>query len=188
LIRFLAIGLRDTFALHSWLHSQENSQPTMGKGSILRALLATTAVIAATIGTAWLFHHWPVIVGGIIALVVVLIIIVGALRLVLLAVRSKRRTSNEAAASATTAMPFANVLDTHFRQQTLATSPFLLFEAPVLAPPPPNMVVLSIDDLLPPAILPPTTAMTTTTTRARSSMAMDQPNGYVPSVYTKSFS
>jgi hypothetical protein len=164
-------------------------------GSQLRALLATAAVMAAAVGIAWLLHHWPVIVGGIIALVVVIIIMVGAFRfLVLLAVRSKWRTSrtnNEAATD--TAVPFANVLDTHFRQQTLATSPFLLFEAPVLAPPPPNMIVLATDDL-PPAILPPTTstAMATTTTRARArtSMVMDQPkpNDYVPAVYTKTFS
>jgi hypothetical protein len=130
---------------------------TMDHGSVVRAAtIATGTVLFATVGITMIvlsYLHWPNVVSGIVTLTLVSIAVCLVLHLL-----SKKQMNNDRSTTAavTTTMPFAHALDASFRQQTLPTSPFLLYEAPVVLAP-----VLTSPPPLPPPMMPPATNLVT---------------------------
>jgi hypothetical protein len=123
-----------------------------GSSVVRAATIATGTVLFAAVGITMIvlsYLQWPNVASGIVTLTLVSI----ALCLVRHLSRNKKHMShNREGSSTTTAAPFAHVLDASFRQQTLPTSPFLLYEAPVVLAP-----VLPPSPPLPPPLMPPTT-------------------------------
>jgi fatty acid desaturase len=123
------------------------------QGSVVRAAtIATATVVFAAVGITMIvlsYLQWPNVVSGIVTFMLVSI----AIYLLRHLSRNKKHMSqhNREGSSTTTAAPFAHALDASFRQQTLPTSPFLLYEAPVVLAP-----VLAPPPLVPPPLLPPT--------------------------------
>ena len=139
-----------------------------GSVVIRAAAIATGTVLFATVGITTIvlsYLQWPHVVGGIVTLIILSIAVCLVVHLLMSHNKKKKPMMSHdhrggccstTATTTTTTVPFAHALDASFRQQTLPTSPFLLYEAPVVLAP----VLPPSPPPLPPLLMPPTTTTT----------------------------